>query len=233
MATTDNANAMSVLGVMAMIFLCIEVIILLVTKNLIELPLFGIVPATILFSPLLLLFSDILAESYGFKLTRRLLYSSLIILGVIAFLVPHFILLHPSLTLSDTNVAENYGSNFMVVYHDLFKIYRTFFISVLVSDYLNILIVSKLRILVLGRYFWLRSLTASIVGAFCYSCLNLVLLNYINNTWLIIKIILVSFFVKIILLVIFSYPSTLIVMFLKKKGLTKPHNLSVTFNPFQ
>jgi uncharacterized integral membrane protein (TIGR00697 family) len=118
-----------------------------------------IIDSAIILYPLTLIISDVITEIYGFKVLRRLLIK--------AFIINFIIVILSKVVISFPFTIQN----------DLFHLYKkTFDISIIttsisfiayfIGDSINSLILSRLKILTAGKYFWLRAIGSTIVGEF-------------------------------------------------------------------
>lgn len=216
----------------SMFFFMVMVILLLIYKKLVNIGGTSL-PLTLFVSPLYFLLSDIIAEVYGFRLTRGLLYSSFALLGLFAFIMPLLINISPTLNVPATATnLSNPTDAYRIVFKDFFKLYSIFFVSTWVSDYINVWVISRWKLLIKGRYFWLRCLGASFIGITLFSTFSALLSPYLIDKKYIIEIIIMAIIIKTILLILLTYPTVLICRILKRiekqAGLPAPFNESAS-----
>ena len=103
--------------------------------------------------PLIYTLSDVVAEVYGYKRARRLLWDAVICGFVFAMSIT--VLLHlPS-------------PHYKIYIESLGKIWRIFFaviFGVTIGSFVNIYLISKWKVKLQGRYFWFRSFISTSVG---------------------------------------------------------------------
>jgi|ERR1700677_4798782 len=107
--------------------------------------------------PLSYALSDIITEVYGYKQMRRVIWISMICLYFCAIMIS-FILALPTDTTNLSNLA------YAVALKAFSKDVITYSIAALLSIFLNAYILSKWKIMLKGRYFWLRSLGSMAIG---------------------------------------------------------------------
>jgi uncharacterized integral membrane protein (TIGR00697 family) len=99
----------------------------------------------------------------------------------------------------------------------LLRVTFSAFIAYMISGYLNVYLLTKWKILTKGKYFWLRSLGASLIGEAIFTILAVTMIEFNKATAdVIIKIILTSYFIKILCSLLCSFPASLIVQLIKK-----------------
>lgn len=183
--------------------------------------------ATIFVYPLTCWILDIVAEIYGYKEARKLLW--LIMLANFSFaLVVYFITKLPS-------------PHFWMVYTDQFNnamspIFRTSVVAILamiVGQYINIYAISKLRALTKGRFFALRSITSTILGdtvTFALSISGFFVGRMSEHE--IFVIIFTELFIMYAYAIVLAPIGNVIVALLRKVEPSLPYYSNVKFNPF-
>lgn len=191
-------------------------------------------PSDYLLTPFFLLLSDIVTEVYGFRKARLMLYSSLLVVSL-ASLIFYLLAYSGGVTaipsshfkkMIDLNIAyEN-------VFKNIFACYFIILLATLLSDYSNMLIISKLKQLVKGKYFCFRSICSSMVGIILFSGIASGLSPYIESMTFNLQLIILSTVMKITLIFILSYPSLILCQLLRKIELHSDTETSVNYNPF-
>ncbi|MDB6096699.1 MAG: hypothetical protein JWM09_977 [Francisellaceae bacterium] len=116
-----------------------------------------ILPAGLLIFPLTYLLGDAITEVYGFALSRKVIWGALIanlfmaLACQLAISLPHASYWHKQ---------EAYQTIFGMTARLMMVSVFTYFIG----EFMNTLIISKLKIYMRGRNFWLRALCSSAVG---------------------------------------------------------------------
>lgn len=118
-----------------------------------------------LFFPLVFACTDIINELYGYNRVKRVIYSAVGCMLVIAFLMTINLNLPGSL---------HGGSDapFIYVHKDIPVILVSWAVSLLVADMLNAYIFHKLKYWMCRKALWLRSITSTFVSQIIFSPLN-------------------------------------------------------------
>lgn len=154
---------------------------------------------------------DVIAEVYGYRIARQLVWSGVICLicfSTIGFLLeklptpPHY--------------AE-YGHAYHIILTLFFRASLANAIAILVGAFLNVYFITKWKVLVKGKYFWLRSLGSSAIGEALYtifvvSLVNVGIVPFIH----LIEILTISYFFKIMFNAFAVIPASFFAAFLKQ-----------------
>tara|TARA_A100000171_G_scaffold18149_1_gene16691 strand:- start:1832 stop:2545 length:714 start_codon:yes stop_codon:yes gene_type:complete len=114
-------------------------------------------PAGIITFPIAFISGDILAEVYGFKITRRVIWTGLFcqLLMSVMFLI------------GDALPYPEYWqlqSEFSAIVGFVPRVVAGGMIAYFIGEYLNAMVMSKMKIWDRGKRFWLRALSSSLVG---------------------------------------------------------------------
>ena len=113
---------------------------------------------------------------------------------------------------------------------------RVFFgmlLAVVVGSFLNAYALTKWKILLLGRFYWLRSVSASAVGQLCFTFISLTFdLLHVVPLHTLAELIFVSYTVKLIFTPIAAVPAVYIVAYLKNLEGIDVYDVNTNFNPF-
>ena len=115
-------------------------------------------PAGIIVFPLAYLAGDILTEVYGFKKTRSLIWWGFFCLGGMSLFYWLATLLTPAPFWTEDNPA------FVKFFGFVPRIALASLIAYVIGEFLNSMVLSKLKIKTQGRHFWLRAIGSTIVG---------------------------------------------------------------------
>lgn len=189
-------------------------------KNILE-------PAAIFLFPLSYAVADIIAEVYGYKIARQTVWFALF--SGLIFCV--------SLKIVGTLPAPNYWTkqhNYDVVFSPILRAYIATTIASLVGSFINIYAISKFKILMYGKHFWLRSLLSTGIGELVFSVVG-GSLAYIGVEPLskIPFLMLDGYIFKMIYAFIAVWPVVYMVNFLKKSEKTDVYDYDVDYNPFK
>lgn len=116
-----------------------------------------IFPAGLVFFPVTYLFGDILTEVYGFKVSRRIIWSAMtanmIVIGgtLLTVYLPPASLWHQQ---------KAYAS----VYHAATRVFIASTIGYLCGEFINAIILAKLKVWNQGRHLWFRALVSTATG---------------------------------------------------------------------
>ena len=116
----------------------------------------------------------------------------------------------------------------------LLRIDLSGFIAYITANLLNSYILTRWKILLKGRKFWLRSVGSSAFSEAFYSLVTILMIE-INSISLknIFSIILVSYLIKALFSIIFAKPSELLVNYIKKCTGIDVYDFPKKFTPFE
>lgn len=185
-----------------------------------------IFPAGLIFFPLTYIVDDILTEVYGFKVSRRIIWCGLAANFIVfaGIWVTTFLPTSP-----DWHEASAYNT----VYQSTPRIFVGSMLGYFFGEFLNSVVLAKMKILTSGRYLWLRAITSSALGL----AVDTILFVHIGFLFLIsyqdlLHVIIVCYSVKLIY-EICAVPITYkITNFLKRKDNIDHYDYQTKFNPF-
>jgi len=179
-------------------------------------------------SPFVFILDDIIAEIYGYKITR-----SVILIGFLAqtffVLICQLALLAPHPSFFKEQASYNY-----VLGVSLLRINISGFIAYIIANLINSYILSRWKILLKGRYFWLRSLGASTISEALYSLLAILMMEIASiplNS--ILQVVVISFSIKAIYSLLLAGPANLLVNHLKNITGIDVYDFPKKFTPFK
>ena len=170
----------------------------------------GVLSAASLVSPLWYIIGDIITEVYGFKTSMKMFWSVMICQFIFASACFFLIKVQsPSYWMGQ--------SGYELVLGDLLKFSVVNFIGITIAWNINARLLAKWKILMRGKYFWLRSIGSSGIGLVIYSITSVSINVYhvaaSSDVW---KIVIWSCALKILYLVLLAFPATLIIALLYK-----------------
>ena len=180
--------------------------------------------ASIIF-PLTYWITDITTEVYGYRLTRKLIWLTTIFNVVFAVLITILLNLPSPST-------WKMGAAFHGVFKNLLFVCVMHVIASPVSYFLNAYLISKWKILVKGKYFWLRSIGSTMIGEIIFSIIMTSVTWHSNQSISIYNLIFITYLTKVLWAIIGAYPATLMVHILKRKEGVDVYDYNVIFNPF-
>ena len=185
-----------------------------------ELPLSGFI------IPIVFAMGDIIAENYGYRITMKVIRNAILcqlLFGVILTLV----LKSPSL---DTNILNKYYS---YTFEHLLRTSFTSCLSVSCGMLVNAFLISKLKIYMHGKHFWIRTLISS-----CFSEIVLctiayfVLFSGLKNIFNIITIIYMIWIYKMLISLLINPIIVLIAQKIKILEHSDVYDVGISYNPF-
>src|SRR3990167_826169 len=206
----NNFNIMHFLGMLLLtVMLCDAV----TAYKWIDMP-WGYTSACAFVAPFWFIISDIVTEVYGKKISQQFLLAAIVCEITFCFSCYALIQL-PSPTF------WNHQQDFNMVLGHLPRIFISSYLAILISGYLNIYFLSKWKVLLKGRYFWLRSIGASCIGECIYTIIAIFCMFYgkMNFSGLL-ETIFWSYVIKIACTVLLATPANLVCLILKKPEAT-------------
>lgn len=186
----------------------------------------GFVQGGAVITPLWYALADIMTEVYGYEISRQILWSSLIsqfIFSLLSFLIIHL----PS------PVFWHGQESYKFVFGNTLRIFFSGMIAYLISGFINIIIISKWKILVTGKYFSLRNITTSLFSEMIYTVLIIPMISLGKLPFEKILIIITSsFLLKLVYAMVIGLFSSKIVKYLKKLEGIDVYDYNINYNPF-
>ncbi|HEV2804783.1 MAG TPA: queuosine precursor transporter [Chthoniobacterales bacterium] len=115
-------------------------------------------PAGIITFPLAYLAGDVLTEVYGFRRTRPLIWSGFFCLGLVSLFYWLSTLLQPAAFWISDNAAFTKFFGFVP------RIVLASLIAYLIGEFLNSVVMSRLKVATNGRHLWLRAIGSTVIG---------------------------------------------------------------------
>jgi uncharacterized integral membrane protein (TIGR00697 family) len=178
-------------------------------------------PAAVFVFPIWFILGDIIAEVYGYAISKKMVFYALI--SQLLFIVIVVKAVHmPSPDYWNGQAA------YIFVTASWLKIYLSVLLGIIAAGLVNAYCISKWKILLKGKYFWLRSIGASGIGEIIYSFLFSIFAFY--GSWSdsnIFKYTVMSFSLKLLYSIVLAYPANLIVFLLNKAEGNDPFNFDI------
>jgi len=188
---------------------------------------FATVSASIFLFPITYTLGDIIAEVYGYQAARQVIWCAILADLLFAFAVTGVI--HIPSTSNSMHQAA-----FIFVLGSSIRLVLGGVLGILVGEFLNIYVLTKLKILTRGRYFWLRSLGSSFIGEFLTLSVCIVIAFHGRKPFpTIIKVICSMYVVEMCYLFIGVWPASIIAFLLKRAEGVNVFDIGTTFNPFK
>jgi len=211
---------------LAMIYLTIMLSSGVLTHRLIQMgPVYTM--AGTLIAPLWFTVSDVTAEIYGYKVARKLVWFGFICQAIFA-IVCNFLIRIPSPDFLDNQAA------YFTVLGSILHTCLSAFVAYVLAGFINIYLISKWKILLTGRYFWLRSLGASTISEFIFTVLAVFLIQMGKlSLSQMLTIMATSYALKVVYAIILAFPANLLTMIIKKADRIDIYDHHTNFNPFK
>jgi len=188
---------------------------------------FGLIEsgATIIF-PLTYVIGDITCEVYGWSVSMKIVWIGLLCEAIFALLIS-FVIHLPA-----AGIGE-FQSEYIHVLGNIPLFVFAGVISNAIAGLLNIFFISKSKILMSGKFFWLRSIIATCISEFILILIT-VLIAFIPiiNFHMTMKVFVDAYFLEIIYCFIFVIPAQILVVMLKKQEGIDAYDYGVSYNPF-
>lgn len=206
----ENPSSYKILVTISMVYMSIMLCNAILTNRYIGTDALFVLGGTFT-SPFVFVLDDIVAEIYGYKITKNLILSGFaaqtlfVIICQLAIYAPH-----PSF------FKEQHAYSYILGW-TLLRINLSGFASYIIANLINSYILTRLKILLKGKHFWLRSLGSSIFSEALYSLFAIVMME-LNSIPLssILKVAAISFSIKASYSIVLSVPSNILVNYIKK-----------------
>ena len=182
--------------------------------------------ASTLVMPLWFVMGDVIAEVYGYKIARQIIWMAIICQFIFAFTCTTLIAVpSPGGWLNQEAYNQVLGN--------LPRVALASFLAIVCGAFINAYAISKWKILLKGKYFWLRSLGASAIGELVFTIIAYVteFLGVVPLSNLL-HLMAVSYAVKVILNPVLVVPSAILAFLLKRIEGIDVYDFNVNFNPF-
>jgi uncharacterized integral membrane protein (TIGR00697 family) len=188
-------------------------------------------PAAVLFFPLTYLLDDVITEVYGFRVSRLIIWTGLISSGIITACISLAVSL-PASPLWNQN-THNGQSAFELVLSGSNRIFLASSIAYFFGEFLNSIILAKLKVKTQGKYFLLRIIGSTAVGASIDTTLfcHIAFFNVLPET-VIWKIILTLYVYKLLYETVMSPVTYFFANYLKKIDNIDYYDTHTKFSPF-
>ena len=212
---------------LSMLYMSIMICNVILTNRYISLSKDIFVLGGTLTSPLIFILGDVVAEIFGYKIAKQMIWCGFtcqVIFAIICGLVvraPYPVFF------------KNYYV-YSFVFNQLLYIVISSFVAFIISNLINIHIITRWKILLKGRYFWLRSLGSSTIAEALYSAIAILMMEIGSissaNIW---RVILMSYLIKVTYSIIFAVPGNLIVNYIKNIAKVDIYDYPASYNPFK
>ncbi|MFN8460998.1 MAG: queuosine precursor transporter [Anaerolineales bacterium] len=129
--------------------------------------LFGLfVPAAVILFPVAYIFGDVLTEVYGYARARRVIWTGFFcnLIAVIAIWISGQLPTAPFWGLIGFATPEDAQQAYQAVLGLTPRLLAASFAGYLVGEFLNSLVLAKLKVRTAGRFLWLRTILSTLIG---------------------------------------------------------------------
>jgi uncharacterized integral membrane protein (TIGR00697 family) len=225
--TIHNPSGYKFLVFLSMTYMSIMLCNAILTNRYIGTDEFFVLGGT-LTSPFVFIMDDIIAEVYGYKITQSVILSGFAAQTLFA-LICELAVIAPYPTFFKEHAAYAY-----ILGPSLLRIDISGFAAYIIANLINTYILTRWKVLLKGRLFWLRSLGSSAFSEALYTCLAIVMME-IKSIPLrdVMKVIMISFSIKLTYSLIFAGPANLLVNYIKKATGIDVYDFPKKFTPFK
>lgn len=180
----------------------------------------------LIFFPLTYIFDDILTEVYGFNVCRKIIWLAFFSNLVVIMGLYLVIFIRPAPEWQNQEA-------FSTIYNQSSRILIASFVSFLFGEFINAIILAKLKVKTKGRHFWFRAVFSSVCGVlventiFCFIAFTGVI--EVSAIW---NIIITAYVFKLAYEIIALPITYYIVKFLKRRDHIDYYDYKTSFNPF-
>lgn len=172
-------------------------------------------------------FGDIIAEVYGYKIARQLIWCAFICMFF-------FDMGAASISHTTHPPSWQFQTDYDVVLGPLPRIFVGDFLAISAGAFVNAYVISKCKVLTRGKYFWLRSIGSSCLGEAVFNIIafSIMFLGVVSFK-IYLEVMLFSYFFKVSYSVFAAWPATCLMRILKKLENTDVYDYNTNFNPFR
>lgn len=226
-STIDNPGAYKFLVLISMVYMSFMLCNAILTNRYIGTDAVYVLGGTFT-SPFIFILDDIIAEIYGYKITRNVIWCgfaaqtlfALISLAVVSAPHPAFF--------------KEEAAYFSIFGPALLRIDLSGFFAYIVANLVNSYILTRWKVLLKGKHFWLRSIGSSTFSEALYSFLAILLMELrsipLDNIF---QIMMLSFSIKLIYSGVFAAPANWLVNYVKRTTGVDVYDFPTKFTPFK
>lgn len=125
-----------------------------------------VLPAAVILFPVAYIFGDILTEVYGFARARQVIWTGFFcnLLAVIAIWIGGRLPFPAFWTIGSFDTPEAAQQAYQAILGFTPRLLLASFIAYLVGEFLNSIVLAKLKVRTEGRFLWIRTITSTVVG---------------------------------------------------------------------
>lgn len=180
---------------------------------------------TLLF-PLSYIFGDILTEVYGYRTSRKVIWTGLVaMLLMIAMIV--------IINFLPANAERWQQSAYETILMATPRIFLGSIIAYFVGEFVNAFVLAKMKVWMEGKHLWMRTIGSTIIGQAVDTLVFVMIAFYgimdMQTLWI---IILSNYMFKVLVEVVLTPLTYRVVAYLKRREETDVYDVSTNFNPF-
>ncbi len=212
------------LTLMAMLYLACELASLVLSYKIVKLPLFYGSAASFIF-PITYTWNDVITEVYGYRQAKNIIWTVFVcdlVFVALTGLISHV----PS-------VDAVQQLNYQVVLSPLWRAFFSELCGVLVGAFINAMLISRWKILLKGKWFWLRSIGSSAIGELVMLLISvpMAMLGVLSLHDMV-NLMTYAFVYKLLFASLVSIPANGLVYCLKRREGSEVYDYDISYSPF-
>jgi hypothetical protein len=161
-------------------------------------------------SPMLFILGDIIAEIFGYKIAKNIILIAFICQTIFATLIV-IVLSTPA----PPGWHEHHSFSFVL--GSILRIDMSGLVAYLISGIVNVHLITKWKVLLCGRVFWLRSLGASTISEALYSGIAILMIGFGSLPFFsMLHVIMLTYLIKLSYSILCAYPGNMLASYIKK-----------------
>lgn len=224
-SVTNNPLGYKYLAFLSMIYVCIMLFNAILTNRYIGTEAIFVLGGTFT-SPFVFLIDNIIAEIYGFKITRSVIFCGIaaqtlfVILCQLVLHTPHPIFFHNN---------EAYEQ---ILGWSLLRIHISGCAAYILAILFNTKVLTQWKVLLKGRKFWLRSLGSCTVSELLYSFIAILLMEVQSiPISYILKVVAISYSIKMLYNIVLVLPTQILVNYIRRVTGIDVYDFNHKFTP--
>jgi queuosine precursor transporter len=212
----------------------------LVVSNIIAVKLvnfFGLfVPAAVILFPIAYIFGDVLTEVYGYARARQVIWTGFFcnLIAVIAIWLSGQLPTAPFWSLVGFSTPESAQQAYQAILGFTPRLLASSFAAYLIGEFLNSIVLAKLKVTTTGRFLWIRTILSTIIGEGADSAVFITFsFAGIIPTNGLMQAILSQWFVKVAYEILATPLTYIVVNSLKRAEGEDYFDVETNFNPFR
>jgi uncharacterized integral membrane protein (TIGR00697 family) len=184
-------------------------------------------PGAIFLFPLCYAVADIISEVYGYRIARQIVWFALIS-GFVFCLALKIVATMPAPDFWHKQDSYN------TVFSPILRAYFATTIASLLGNFINIYVISRWKLIMQGKHFWIRSLFSTAIGELTFTIIGGTLAYGGVEQWShIIFLMLDGYLFKMLYACIAVWPAAILVEQLKKIEAIDIYDQGINYNPFK